>query len=175
MLPLLLRSQAKADAEKEQGNAHYKKKELQKALECYTRAIEIFPKEPSYYTNRAAAHFEMGDLGACVADCDQAIEVARAARGDPGALKMVARGMTRKATCLMRQGDVDAVIELYNKALVSGGVAGWVIKLYDHASVGEGRMDLAVAGWVSQAFWCVFGMIPLSLTTRTALLSHMAA
>ena len=114
-------SQARADVDKDRGNEHYKRKEFDEAISCYSRAIDTYPKEPSYYSNRAAVHLERGDLDACIADCDRAVEVVRETRGD---LKMVARAWTRKATCLAKRGDLDAAIDLYQRALVSDRVTG---------------------------------------------------
>lgn len=108
-----------ADVHKARGNEHYKKKELPEALSWYTKAIETFPRDPAYYNNRAAVHFEQGEWDRCVEDSERAIEVARSLRGDPGALKMVARAMTRKASCLIRRdGDYDGAIALFGKALL---------------------------------------------------------
>ena len=39
--------------EKEQGNAAYKKKDFETALQHYGKAIELDPKNMAFYTNRA--------------------------------------------------------------------------------------------------------------------------
>ena len=108
-------AKAAADALKAEGNALYKQKDLDGAAEKYTAAIATYPNEASYYTNRAAVHFERSDYASCEADCDQAIEVVKAQRGD---LALLARAMTRKGTCLRQQGNLEAAIEMYQKALL---------------------------------------------------------
>ena len=35
------------------------------------RAIELYDQDISFLSNRAAVHYEAGDLDACIADCDK--------------------------------------------------------------------------------------------------------
>jgi tetratricopeptide (TPR) repeat protein len=58
---------SKADQLKELGNKHIGQKEYEQGLECYTKAIELYNKEPIYYSNRGHCH--------CVNDCNRAIEL----------------------------------------------------------------------------------------------------
>lgn len=53
---------AQAVKEKELGNAAYKKKDFEKAIEHYTKAMEIDDEDISYLTNRAAVYLEMGKV-----------------------------------------------------------------------------------------------------------------
>jgi stress-induced-phosphoprotein 1 len=53
---------AQAVKEKELGNAAYKKKEFEKAIEHYTKAMELDDEDISYLTNRAAVYLEMGKV-----------------------------------------------------------------------------------------------------------------
>jgi len=43
------------------GNEAYKKKDFEKALEMYNKAIENDTEELTYYTNKAAVYFEKKD------------------------------------------------------------------------------------------------------------------
>jgi stress-induced-phosphoprotein 1 len=104
----------KAQAEKQAGNAAYKKKEFEKALEHYTKAMEIDAKDISYMTNRAAVYFEMGKFDECIKDCDDAIEKGPALRVD---YKMIARALTRKGNALRKKGDLELAIKTYKKSL----------------------------------------------------------
>jgi tetratricopeptide (TPR) repeat protein len=52
---------ATAQAEKEQGNAAYKKKDFAVAVAHYDRALELDDTDISFLTNRAAVFFEMGE------------------------------------------------------------------------------------------------------------------
>jgi hypothetical protein len=46
-----------ATALKNQGNDAFKNKEWPKAIDLYSKAIEKYDKEPSFYTNRAQVRF----------------------------------------------------------------------------------------------------------------------
>lgn len=52
----------KALKEKDAGNAAYKKKEFEKAIEHYSSALELDDQDISYLTNRAAVYLEMGKV-----------------------------------------------------------------------------------------------------------------
>lgn len=47
---------AKALEFKAEGNQHYSKKEAEKAIELYSKAIELYPTEPTFYSNRSACY-----------------------------------------------------------------------------------------------------------------------
>lgn len=51
-----------AQKEKEAGNAAYKKKEFETAIERYSKAIELDDEDISFLTNRAAVYLEMGKV-----------------------------------------------------------------------------------------------------------------
>ncbi|CAN6486396.1 unnamed protein product [Victoria cruziana] len=110
----------KADAqrEKETGNAAYKKKEFEKAIEHYTRAMELDDQDISYLTNRAAVYMEMGKFEDCIKDCDKAVERGRELRSD---FKMISRALTRKGSALVKLAkcseDYEPAIETFQKAL----------------------------------------------------------
>ncbi|KAH7890916.1 hypothetical protein F5I97DRAFT_2052017 [Phlebopus sp. FC_14] len=61
-----------ADEVKEQGNVAFKAKHYGKAIDLYTKAIEMKPAEPSYLTNRAASYMAMKCFRLAIADCQQA-------------------------------------------------------------------------------------------------------
>ncbi|KAJ9622383.1 Palmitoyl-protein thioesterase 1 [Taxawa tesnikishii (nom. ined.)] len=60
---------------KNKGNEAFKKGDWATAVECYTKAIEKNPNEPSFYTNRAQANIKLEAYGFAVADATKAIEV----------------------------------------------------------------------------------------------------
>jgi len=47
-----------AEVKKLEGNDFYKKKDFANAIRLYSEAIELNPKEMTYYTNLAAVYFE---------------------------------------------------------------------------------------------------------------------
>ncbi|KAI8546497.1 hypothetical protein RHMOL_Rhmol07G0122700 [Rhododendron molle] len=109
---------AQAQKEKEAGNAAYKKKDFDTAIEHYTRATELDDEDISFLTNRAAVYLEMGKYEECIQDCDKAVERGRELRSD---YKMVARALTRKGTALVKLAksskDFEPAIEAFQKAL----------------------------------------------------------
>uniref|UniRef100_A0A7N0TBP3 STI1 domain-containing protein n=1 Tax=Kalanchoe fedtschenkoi TaxID=63787 RepID=A0A7N0TBP3_KALFE len=104
--------------EKEAGNAAYKKKDFDAAIQHYTKAMELDDEDISYITNRAAVYLEMGRYEDCIKDCDRAVERGRELRAD---FKMIARALTRKGTALVKMAkcskDYEPAIESYQKAL----------------------------------------------------------
>ncbi|GFP81793.1 hsp70-hsp90 organizing protein 3 [Phtheirospermum japonicum] len=104
--------------EKEAGNAAYKKKDFETAIQHYSKAIELDDEDISFVTNRAAVYLEMGKYEDCIKDCDQAVERGRELRSD---FKMVARALTRKGSALVKMAkcskDYDLAIETFQKAL----------------------------------------------------------
>lgn len=53
---------AQAQKEKEEGNAAYKKKDFETAIQHYSKALELDDEDVSYLTNRAAVYLEMGKV-----------------------------------------------------------------------------------------------------------------
>ncbi|OAY68182.1 hsp70-Hsp90 organizing protein-like [Ananas comosus] len=109
---------AEAQKEKEAGNAAYKKKDFESAIQHYTKAMELDDGDISYLTNRAAVYLEMGKHEECIKDCDKAVERGRELHSD---FKMIARALTRKGTALVKLAkcskDYDLAIETFQKAL----------------------------------------------------------
>ncbi|OIW10821.1 hypothetical protein TanjilG_27767 [Lupinus angustifolius] len=109
---------AQAQKEKEAGNAAYKKKDFDTAIQHYSKALELDDEDISYLTNRAAVYLEMGKYEECIKDCDKAAERGRELRSD---YKMIARALTRKGNALVKLAksskDYDRAIETYQKAL----------------------------------------------------------
>ncbi|ONM15446.1 Hsp70-Hsp90 organizing protein [Zea mays] len=109
---------ASAQKEKEAGNAAYKRKDFDTAIQHYTEAMELDDEDISYITNRAAVYLEMGKYDECIKDCDKAVERGRELHAD---FKMISRALTRKGTALAKLAkssqDYDAAIEIFQKAL----------------------------------------------------------
>lgn len=64
---------AEAEKLKNEGNELMKAERHREALEKYSRAIELDPRNSVYFCNRAAAHFKLGEHEAAVADCTAAL------------------------------------------------------------------------------------------------------
>ncbi|KAL8539721.1 hypothetical protein ACS0TY_001366 [Phlomoides rotata] len=109
---------ALAQKEKEAGNAAYKNKDFETAIQHYSKAIEHDDEDISFLTNRAAVYLEMGKYEDCIKDCEKAVERGRELRSD---YKMIARALTRKGSALVKMTkcskDYEPAIETFQKAL----------------------------------------------------------
>ncbi|KAM1787762.1 hypothetical protein ACFX11_038125 [Malus domestica] len=109
---------AEAIKEKEAGNAAYKKKDFDTAIQCYTKAIELDGEDISFILNRAATYLEMGQFEDCIKDCEKVVERGRELRSD---FKMIAKALTRKGTAYVKMAkcskDFEPAIESFQKAL----------------------------------------------------------
>ena len=113
---------------KEAGNAAYKKRDFDTAIANYDKAIELDPEDVSFLNNRAAANLEKGDLDACIADCESAIEKGRSIRAD---YTIIAKAMTRKGNALVKQGKLEAAIDTYQRSLTEHRTADTLKRLND--------------------------------------------
>lgn len=60
---------------KDEGNAFVKKQDFAKAVEMYSKAIELDSKVSIFYSNRAFAELKMDNFQTCMTDCTLAIEL----------------------------------------------------------------------------------------------------
>uniref|UniRef100_A0A8C6Q4U4 DnaJ heat shock protein family (Hsp40) member C7 n=1 Tax=Nothobranchius furzeri TaxID=105023 RepID=A0A8C6Q4U4_NOTFU len=64
-----------AEGFKEQGNAYYSKKDYSEAFNYYTKAIDVCPKNASYYGNRAATLMMLCRFREALEDSQQAVRL----------------------------------------------------------------------------------------------------
>jgi ankyrin repeat protein len=57
-----------AEQHKNEGNAHFGKKEYQQACDLYSQAIAINPGDATYYSNRSACYLQLNQLDAALKD-----------------------------------------------------------------------------------------------------------
>lgn len=60
---------------KKEGNTAFTAKNYEKAVQAYSEAIRLNPKDHSYYSNRATAYSNMGDYLKCIADCESCLAI----------------------------------------------------------------------------------------------------
>lgn len=60
---------------KEKGNAAYKGKQWNKAINYYSEAIKLNGENATYYSNRAAAYLQLGCFQKAEEDCNRAISL----------------------------------------------------------------------------------------------------
>ena len=65
---------AAAEKLKNTGNGHMASKDFEAAIEAYTKAADLDPANPVYYSNRAAAYSSKGDHNSAIVDANKALE-----------------------------------------------------------------------------------------------------
>jgi len=98
---------ATAEKHKQEGNAQMNGKQYDEAIDAYTKAIELDPSNPVYFSNRAAAHSSKADHLSAVVDAEKAIEL------DP---KFV-RGYSRLGHAHFCIGDYSGAAAAYRRGL----------------------------------------------------------
>lgn len=96
-----------AEKLKLEGNNAIAAKDYQKALDLYTKAIEIDPTSPVYYSNRAAAYNQLGQFENAVEDALTCLSL------DPHH----ARAFGRLGRAKLSLGDAAAAADAYKKGL----------------------------------------------------------
>ncbi|KAF8957084.1 Hsp90 cochaperone [Entomortierella lignicola] len=99
---------------KDLGNASYKARKFDEALEHYGKAWELDSTNISILTNKAAVYFEMGKYEECIKTCEEAIEVGREYRAD---YKLIAKALGRIGTAYAKLDNLNEAIRYYGKSL----------------------------------------------------------
>lgn len=112
--PNLTPEQKQARKEKEQGNEAYKKKDFEKALQHYNKAVKLDPTDMTYLTNIAAVYFEQKEYKKCIEQCEKAIEVGRENRAD---FKLIAKAFSRIGNAYRKLEDWRMAKTYYEKSM----------------------------------------------------------
>ncbi|CAD6198799.1 unnamed protein product [Caenorhabditis auriculariae] len=99
---------------KDLGNTAYKAKDFGKAHQHYDKAIELDPKNITFYTNKAAVFYEEGKLDECVEQCNKAIDIGRETRAD---YKLIAKAMARAGNAFQKKDDLKQALSWFEKSL----------------------------------------------------------
>jgi len=113
-LESLTESQKKAVHEKELGNDAYKKKDFERALIHYEKAIELDPINITYFTNKAAVYFEQNEMEKCIQICENAIEIGRENKAD---YKLIAKAYLRIGNSYYKLKDLKKAVKYYDHSL----------------------------------------------------------
>lgn len=87
-----------AESYKAAGNRFFKEKNYSKAIEQYSKAVDLFPHSPVYLSNRAAAYMSSGQYSYALNDCSRAADL------DPQNAKVLLR-LARIYTALGRPDE----------------------------------------------------------------------
>lgn len=91
-----------ATKEKDLGNEAYKAKNFKVAHEHYNKAIVLDPTNITFYTNKAACHYEEEEYDECIELCKKAVDIAREHQAD---FKLVAKAYARIGNAYMKKDD----------------------------------------------------------------------
>lgn len=97
----------KAEELKALGNKEVSSGNYEKAVELYTKAIELNSTNPIYYCNRAAAYSSLGSHDKAIEDAKKALEI------DP----KYAKAYSRLGFSLYSTGQAQAALEAYAEGL----------------------------------------------------------
>lgn len=97
----------KADAAKTKGNASFKEKNYQQAIEHFSEAIKLVPDKVEYLSNRSMAYLRNGNHEEALKDAEQCVSV------NPDWSK----GYSRKGAALLVMKNVDTALACYMKGL----------------------------------------------------------
>ncbi|KAJ2159388.1 Hsp90 cochaperone [Coemansia sp. RSA 552] len=111
---------------KAKGNAAYKARNFDEALEHYSRAIELCSTDITFFNNKAAVYFEMGKYDECIETAEKAVEVGREHRAE---YKHIAKALGRIGTAYSKKDDLDKAIQYYNRSLTEHRSADILTKL----------------------------------------------
>ncbi|KAJ6816007.1 outer envelope protein 64, mitochondrial [Iris pallida] len=107
-----------AELLKEKGNAAFKGKQWNKAVNMYSEAIKLNDTNATYYCNRAAAYLELGCFQQAEADCNQAITLDK-----KNVKAYLRRGTAREMLLYYKESAQDfkhaLVLEPQNKAALA--------------------------------------------------------
>mmetsp|Transcript_3737 Transcript_3737/g.4048 ORF Transcript_3737/g.4048 Transcript_3737/m.4048 type:complete len:563 (-) Transcript_3737:206-1894(-) len=104
-----------AEEYKAQGNAAYKKKEFEKAIELYDKAIEAEPKEIAYMTNKASVYIELKQYDKCIEICNEAIKLGRENHVD---YIKIAKAYARIGSAYTKMEKYDEAVEAFDSSLL---------------------------------------------------------
>jgi stress-induced-phosphoprotein 1 len=96
-----------AEEANNKANELYKAGKYPEALLQYNESIKRNPKNPKYYSNRAAVYIKLMEFGHACSDCEKALEL------DPKFL----RAVQRKATCQTMMKQYHKAIDTYEKGM----------------------------------------------------------
>lgn len=102
-----------AEKAKAEGNALYKERKFDEAIERYNKAWELH-KDITYLNNRSAAEFEKGDFETAIETLNEAVNQGRELRAD---YKTIAKSFARIGNCYHQMKDFKKAVEYYNRSL----------------------------------------------------------
>lgn len=105
---------AASDKEKDLGNAEYKKRKFESALNHYEKAWNFDQANVAVLTNKAAVLFEMEKYNETIETCQKAIDIGKEHRAD---FKLIARAYARIGNSHVKLNDLVLALKNFNHSL----------------------------------------------------------
>ncbi|CAB1341665.1 unnamed protein product [Coregonus sp. 'balchen'] len=106
-----------AESFKEQGNAYYIKKDYSEAFIYYTKAIDMCPKNASYYGNRAATLMMLSRHREALEDSQQAVRLDDTFMKPVNCESTFPKGHLREGKCHLSLGNAMAASRCFHRVL----------------------------------------------------------
>ena len=100
-----------AEEIKQQANAQFKNKNYSEALKLYTKALEINPKEITYYLNLAACYHELKEFDKVIEECQKVID-------NTNDFQKKSKAYGRIGFAYQEKGDLDKAIKSFDDSLL---------------------------------------------------------
>lgn len=158
------RMSKQAEKYKTQGNDEFKKGNHAKAIEFYTYATEVDPKNPVYFTNRSMCYYKMKEWQKSLRDAEKAVALNSSwVKGFYRAgMAQVELGLLKEAHAnLLRAAELEPGVAQYQQAaddckqkLYSTMSKAEIIKMEGNDFFKQGEIDKAVAKYTEALKYC---------------------
>lgn len=172
-----------AEKYKNDGNEEFKKGNHAKAIEYYTYATEVDPKNPVYFTNRSMCYYKMKEWQKSLRDAEKAIGLNSSwVKGYYRAgMAQIELGLLKEAHAnLLRASELEPSTPQYKQAaeeckakLYSTMTRAEIIKMEGNDLFKQGEMEKAVAKYTEALKYCQ-GDDDLSKQTRADIYGNRA-
>ncbi|KAF8631708.1 hypothetical protein AX15_002235 [Amanita polypyramis BW_CC] len=122
-----------AEGIKEEGNVAFKTGRYGEAIDLYTKAIELNPLEPAFFTNRAASYMALKRFRSALEDC----QLAATLQSDAPSSKT----LLRLARCQLALGSTTPASTTINTVLVMEPDNTTAAQLHDKVRALEGHLE----------------------------------
>jgi len=139
---------------KEKGNEEFKKKNFEKAIEYYTYATEMDPKNHVFYTNRAMCYAAMSKWEKSLRDAEKSISIKQdwekghyrrgVALQQLGRLQEAVSAFAECVKLAPSSGDFQKALEQARKEMLKGMSEAEILKLDGNDLFHTGKIDEAI-------------------------------
>jgi len=158
-------SSSAAEQYKEKGNAEYKNGNYEKAIEFYTYATEMDPKNHIFYTNRSMCYAAMKKWDKSLRDANKSLECNKSwekgyyrrgvAQQAQGQLKEAVEAFEMAMQLNPKSDDFKKAYESAKKEMFKGMPEHEIIKLEADDSAKAGKTDQAITKYTSAIEKCL--------------------